>query len=71
MISYQRLRVLLASKNLKWKYLKDEVGINSNIIAKLNKDQYVSLETLVKIAIHFGVDIGDLVSIQCSNECSK
>lgn len=71
MISYQRLRILLATKNLKCKYLKDEIGINSNIIAKLNKDSYVSLETLEKIALHFEVDIGDLVSIKSSTKCSK
>lgn len=64
MISYEGIRVLLAKKGLKFKYLREELKINPNTIASINKDEYVSMDTLVRIATHFDVDIGDLVEIK-------
>ena len=64
MVSYKKLRVLLAEKELKWKDLKNELGINSTAIAKINKDQYVSLEILDRICIYFDCQLTDICTIK-------
>ncbi|WP_420810820.1 helix-turn-helix domain-containing protein [Enterococcus gilvus] len=43
--------------------LKDAAGLSTNIIAKMGKDEPVSLETLVKVCLVLSVDIGDIVEI--------
>lgn len=64
MISYRKLWVLIASKGLEKKYLKEVIGLDQTIYSKLNSDKYVSLKTLEKIAEHFKVDIGDIIEIK-------
>lgn len=44
--------------------LKETAGVSSNVIAKLGKNEPVSIETLVKICLALGVDIGDVISIE-------
>lgn len=44
--------------------LKKVAGVSSNVIAKLGKNEYVSIETLVKICFALDVDIGDVISIE-------
>ncbi len=43
-------------------------GISGNILAKLGKDEYVSLESLEKICRCLDCDIGDIVSIDRSKD---
>ncbi len=64
MVEYTKLRVLLAENGLKWKNLKEDLGITSAAIAKINKDQYVSLEVLDRICLHFDCQLSDIVSIK-------
>lgn len=63
-ISYRKLWILIASRGLEKKYLKDVIGLDQTIYSKLNKDDYVSLKTLVRIANHFNVDLGDIIEIK-------
>lgn len=44
--------------------LKELAGVISNVIAKLGKNEPVSIETLVKICLALGVDIGDVINIE-------
>lgn len=44
--------------------LKEAAGVSSNIIAKLGKNEFVSIETLVKICVALNVDIGDIIEIE-------
>lgn len=64
MVSYTKLRVLLAEKGLKWKNLKEDLGINSTAVAKINKDQYVSLEVLERICLYFDCQLSDICTIK-------
>lgn len=47
--------------------LRDAAGISGNVIAKLGKNEPVSLESLLKIAETLDVDIGDIISLEKSN----
>lgn len=40
--------------------------ISTSTLAKLGKDEYVSMDALVKISTALNVDIGDIVSLECN-----
>ena len=60
-ISYDRLWKLLIDKKINKTQLKELAGISTNAVAKLGKNEPVSLETLEKICITLNCDIGDIV----------
>lgn len=62
-VSYKRLWKLLIDKELKRVDLKAITGISSNTIAKLGRDEYVSMDALVKICVALNVNIGDIVDV--------
>lgn len=63
-ITYKKLWKLLIDREMNKTQLKDEAQVSSNVIAKLGKDEPVSIETLVKICVVLGVDIGDIISLK-------
>lgn len=60
-ITYMKLREILAERNIKWTEIRKNCGISTDVIARINKNEYVSLQTLDKIAEYLKVDIGDIV----------
>ncbi|MDO6826277.1 helix-turn-helix transcriptional regulator [Mesomycoplasma ovipneumoniae] len=62
-ISYEPLWNLLKSRNMKKKDLKKATGISSNIVARMGKDEGISLETIVKICAALDCKIEDVVEI--------
>lgn len=66
-ISYRKLWMKIAEKEMKRTDLKDVVGISSNTLAKLGKNEYVSLEILERIARYMQCDIGDILEINNNN----
>lgn len=61
--SYNKLWKLLIDKGMKKSDLITVAGVSSNIIAKLGRNEYVSMESLEKICISLNCDIGDIVAI--------
>lgn len=47
-----------------WKDIQQEIQVSNEVIAKINKNDYVSLRILEKFAIYFECDIGDLVQLK-------
>ncbi len=64
MVDYTGLRVLLAKHRLKFKYLKEELHIHPTVVAKINKNEYVSLEILERICLHFNCQLSDICTIK-------
>ncbi len=62
-ISYQRLKHLLLDRNLKLTDLKKMTGISSATLAKINKNEPISLETIEKICSFLDCEIQDVVQI--------
>lgn len=60
-ISYKKLWKILIDKNMNKTQLKDKAKISSNAVAKLGKNEPVSLETLEKICAILSCDIGDIM----------
>ena len=66
-ISYDRLWKLLIDKKINKTQLKELAGISTNAVAKLGKNESVSLETLEKICVTLTCDIGDIVGFVPEN----
>lgn len=60
-VSYDKLWKLLIDKKMNRSALKDMAGISFNVLAKLGKEQPVSLESLNKICKALKCDIGDIM----------
>ena len=60
-VSYNRLFHLLVDKKMNNAQLSKEAGISLNIVARLKKDEYVSMEILGKICMALECDIGDIM----------
>ena len=60
-VSYIKLWKLLLDKKLKRVDLKTIAGISNNTLAKLGKDEYVSLESLDRICAALDCNIGDVM----------
>lgn len=60
-ISYTPLWKLLIDRQMNKTDLKEISGISSNVIAKMGKNQYVSLESIEKICAALECEIGDVV----------
>ncbi len=60
---YRKLWKLLIDKNMKNTDLILLAGVSTNIVAKLNKGEYISMESLAKICRALESDIGDICVI--------
>lgn len=61
--SYNKLWKLLIDKNMIKKDLMAKTTITSSTIAKMGKNQAVSLEVLGKICVALDCNIGDIVEV--------
>lgn len=62
-ISYANLWKTMIDKNLNKTQLKDSAHISTNAIAKMGKNEPVSLGTIAKICYSLDCEIGDVVEI--------
>ena len=60
-VNYVRLWKLLLDRGMKKTDLKTEAGISSNILAKLGKNEYVSMETIEKLCITLDCNVEDIM----------
>ena len=62
-VSYIKLWKLLLDKGMKKVDLKEKAGISSSTLAKLGKNEFVSMESMVKICSALHCDIRDVMEI--------
>ena len=62
--NYKKLWKLLIDKDMKKTDLLTVANISSNILAKMNKGEYVSMHSLRKICSALNCDIGDIVTFE-------
>ncbi len=60
-VSYDKLWKLLIDKKMNRTELKDAAGISFNILAKMGRNEFVSMESLCKICSAMNCDIGDVM----------
>lgn len=62
-ISYNRLWKLLIDNHMKKKDLKEKAELSTATMAKLGKNESVSLDVLVRVCKVLNCEIGDVVEI--------
>ena len=62
-ISYDKLWKLLIDKKMNRTDLKEASGISFNVLAKLGKDETVSMDSLLKICNALDCDIADIMEV--------
>ena len=60
-VSYDKLWKLLIDKKMNRTDLKNASGISFNVLAKMSRNEFVSLESLCKICSVLTRDIGDVM----------
>ncbi len=63
-VSYDKLWELLVEKKMNRTELKEASGISFNVLARMGKNEPISLESMEKICCTLNCDIGDIVEIQ-------
>ena len=66
-VSYKKLWKLLIDKDMKKKDLQALTGLSASSIAKLSRDEMISMDALMKICAVFGVQFSDVVEIVYEN----
>ncbi|PWL71200.1 MAG: Cro/Cl family transcriptional regulator [Clostridiales bacterium] len=67
-ISYDKLWKLLIDKKMKKTDLISKANISSNVLARMGREEPVSLESLGKICFLFGCKIDDILEIKSITE---
>ena len=62
-ISYNKLWKLMIDHKMNKTQLRKEAGLSTNVVAKLSKDDSVSMDTLLRICNVLHCDIGDIVEV--------
>lgn len=67
-VSYTRLWKLLIDKGMNRTQLRDSAGISTNAVAKLGRNEAVSMETLEKVCCALDCNIEDVVEFVKNGE---
>ena len=60
-VSYDKLWKLLIDKKMNRTELKEAAGISFNVLAKMGKSEFISMESLHKICLTLNCNIGDVI----------
>ena len=62
-VCYNKLFKLLIDKGMKRTDLLSLTGVSSNTLTKFSKNEYVSMEVLVKVCRVLNCDVGDIMEV--------
>ena len=67
-VSYDKLWKLLIDKKMNRTELKDSSGISFNVLAKMGKNESVSMESLMKICATLNCNVGNIMDFLPESE---
>lgn len=67
-VSYNKLWKLLIDKNMNRTDLKEASGVSFNVMARMGKNEPVSVDSIEKICIVLNCNIGDIMDVAVDNE---
>lgn len=70
-VSYNKLWKLLIDRNMKKKELGETAGISNSLIAKLGKNENVTVDVLVRICSALNCGIEDILEIDKNDACNN
>ena len=62
-VSYNKLFKMLIDKGMKKMEFAKEVGISANTLAKLSRNETVSMEVIIRICRALGCSVDDIMDI--------
>ena len=62
--NYNKLWKLLIDKKMSRTEMRKQAGISTNILAKMGKDEPISMDSLAKIATALDCGLDDIIEIQ-------
>ena len=62
-VSYKRLFKLMNDRNMKKKDLQQLASLSPASVTKLAKDEYVSMEVIVKVCNAMNAEIGEIMEV--------
>lgn len=62
-VSYKKLWVLLIEKDIKKTQIRQMANVSASTFSKMNKNEYVALEVLVRLCIALDCELSDIVEI--------
>lgn len=62
-VSYNKLWKLLIDKGITKTEMRKQAGLSTNVLAKMGKNETVSMETLARIATVMDCSLDDIVEI--------
>jgi len=62
-VRYNKLFKLMIDKGMKKTDLLNTAGISKNTLSKFSKNEYISMEVLVKVCRVLDCDIGDIMEV--------
>ena len=63
-VSYKKLWIRLIEKDMNKTGLREKIDISTSTLSKLTKNEYVSMDVLVRICKVLDCNIGDIVDIK-------
>lgn len=69
--SYNKLWKLMIDKKINKTRLRKDAGISTNAMAKLGKDEAVSIQILEKVCAVLECEISDIIEMISEDECSE
>ena len=63
-VNYKKLWKLLIDKDITKGDLRHRTGIAASTFSKMYKNEYVSLDVLVRICINIDCNLGDIIEIE-------
>ena len=67
-VSYNRLWKLLIDKGITKTEMRKKAGISTSVLAKMGKNETVSMDTLARIAAAMECGLDDIVEVNCNLE---
>ena len=64
-VSYDKLWKTLIDKRMTRTELKEAAGISFNVLAKMGRNEFVSMESLYKVCMSLECNIGDIIEFDC------
>ncbi|MEG2146680.1 MAG: helix-turn-helix transcriptional regulator [Lachnospiraceae bacterium] len=62
-VSYKKLWMLILEKDMKKTEVRIAAGISPSTFSKMNRNEYVAMEVLVKLCKVLNCNIGDIVDV--------
>ena len=70
-VQYNKLFKLLIDRKITNAQLIKQAGVSANIITRMKKDEYISLESIERICTALGCGVDDILEFIAKGECDN